>query len=38
MNSFPGRVCRGLPKRFAYCKALATRYTGISTEVEMSGR
>lgn len=37
MSSFPGCVCRGLPKHFAYCKASGKRYTGISTEAKMSG-
>lgn len=34
MSNFPGGVCRGLPKHFAYCKALGKRYTGISTEAK----
>ena len=31
------RVCRGLPKHSAPCKAMGTRYTDDSTETDMPG-
>lgn len=32
------RVCRGLPKHSAPCKAMGTRYTDDSTETDMLGK
>ena len=38
MTASRNRVCRGLPKHSAPCKAMGKRYTDDSTETDMLGK
>jgi hypothetical protein len=38
MTAPANRVCRGLPKHSASCKAMGKRYTDDSTETDMPGK
>lgn len=37
MTIAANRVCRGLPKHYASCKAMGKRYTDSSTEADLLG-